>query len=163
MREKRYTTLQLILAALGGALTLALGALLCAYLVLGPRALALVEAWGIIESRFVGDYDPDQALDSALDGMVAGLGDRWSYALSKEDYDDQRQRRNNTYVGVGITVTYTDERGCSSLRCGRALPPPWAALPPGRWSLPWTGPPWPGRSAGQGPTSSGGRRAPPSP
>lgn len=111
MREKRYTTLQLILAALGGALVLALGALLCAYLVLGPRALALVEAWGIIESRFVGEYDPDQALDSALDGMVAGLGDRWSYALSKEDYDDQRQRRNNTYVGVGITVTYTDERG----------------------------------------------------
>lgn len=108
MREKRYTTLQLILSALGGALAVVLGVLLTAFLVLGPRALALVEAWGIIETQFVGDYDPDQALDGALDGLVAALGDRWSYALSKEDYADQQQRRNNTYVGVGITVSYAD-------------------------------------------------------
>lgn len=131
MREKRYTTLQLILSALGGALVLALGVLLAAFLVLGPRALALVEAWGIVETRFVGDYDPDVALDSALDGLVAGLGDRWSYALSKADYEDQKQRRSNTYVGVGVTVTYTDERGLLIAEVRRDSPADQGGLAPG--------------------------------
>ena len=131
MREKRYTTLQLILSALGGALAVVLGVLLTAFLVLGPRALALVEAWGIIETQFVGDYDPDQALDGALDGLVAALGDRWSYALSKEDYADQQQRRNNTYVGVGITVSCADQRGLLIEEVREGSPAHRAGLAPG--------------------------------
>ncbi|UQT46726.1 hypothetical protein M5E87_15750 [Flavonifractor plautii] len=79
-------------------------------------------------------------MDAALEGMVSGLGDRWSYYLTADELEAQNQRRTNQYVGVGITVNYTREEGLYILaveaggrggwigsrgghyRCGRCLP-----------------------------------------
>ena len=75
MKQRRYSGLQMLLAALaGGMLALASG-ILALWLVLGPHALSLLSAWGLVRAEFVGDYDSDTAIDSALDGMVKGLGD----------------------------------------------------------------------------------------
>lgn len=111
MKTKRFTTLQLLCAALGGALLTLLAVLLTAWLVLGPQAAVLVEAWGMVQAKFIGDYDPDKAVDAALSGLVEGLGDRWSYYLDAEGYASQNQRRTNSYVGVGVTVSYENEAG----------------------------------------------------
>jgi len=111
MKEKRFCLWHLLCAVLGGALAALLAAALVLWLVLGPSVLSLAEAWGAVQTSFVGDYDPDTALDSALYGLVEGLGDRWSYYLTAEGYAAQTQRRTNTYVGVGVTVDYTDESG----------------------------------------------------
>jgi len=82
---------------------------------LGPESLTLLEAWGIVNTRFVGEYDKETAIDSALEGMVKGLGDRWSYYVNEEQNIAQRQRRNNSYVGIGVTVDYADPRGLKLL------------------------------------------------
>lgn len=110
-QEKRFSTLQLLLAALGGAL-LALALLaLGLWLVLGPYVLSLAEAWGLVQTQFVGEYDPDRVVDAALEGMVAGTGDRWSYYLNAEDYAAQRERRENSFVGVGVSVVAVEGEG----------------------------------------------------
>ena len=83
---------------------------LALWIILGPHALSLLEAWGAIRTSFVGEYDPEQVVDSALSGMVAGTGDRWSYYLTAEEYAAQNERRENSFVGVGISVT-VDEGG----------------------------------------------------
>ena len=57
------------------------------------------------------DADLSKAVDSALDGMVEGLGDRWSYYLDPESYQDTLESRANNYVGIGITVSYDREDG----------------------------------------------------
>ena len=110
-REKRFTSSQMILAALGGAMAALATGILLLWVVLGPYVLSLAEAWGLVQTQFVGEYEPDRVVDSALAGMVAGTGDRWSYYLNAEGYAAQNQRRENSFVGVGISVEAAEGEG----------------------------------------------------
>ena len=87
------------------------GGLLALRLTVGEGALSLLEGLLLVNTRFVGEYDPVSAVDAALDGMVEGLGDRWSYYLTAEAYEAQELRRKNQYVGIGVTVNYEREEG----------------------------------------------------
>lgn len=108
MKEKRFTVAALVLTALI-TLTLTLGGVaLTAWLRLGPGGLAVLEGMELIQSRFVGELEEDVA-GSALSGMVEGLGDRWSSYLSPEAYEDMTRRRENAYVGVGLTYQWEGE------------------------------------------------------
>ena len=81
-------------------------------LLLGRDGIALVEGWLLARYIFVDEKaDVSEAADQALSGLVSGLGDRWSYYLDEESYQQTVTRRANNYVGVGITVTYEREEG----------------------------------------------------
>ena len=81
-------------------------------LLLGKSGLALMEGWLLAKYAFVDtEADLDGAADKALDALVEGLGDRWSYYLTEERYQRVKESRANNYVGVGVTVSYEDERG----------------------------------------------------
>lgn len=110
-KEKRFTSGQMLLAALGGAMLALATAILALWLILGPYALSLAGAWGMVQTRFVGEYDPDTAADAALNGLVAGLGDRWSYYTNAEGYAAMRERRDNSFVGIGVTVELAEGEG----------------------------------------------------
>lgn len=107
MKQRRFNGLHMLVSALAGILA----TLLVLALLLGPKSLSLLTAWGAVRTRFVGDYDPDKALDSALEGLVYGLDDRWSFYLNAEDSAYQRQREDNRYVGIGVTVSYDHPQG----------------------------------------------------
>lgn len=111
MKEERFSKLHLLLAGAVGALLTVFVILAALWLIIGTEGLTLLEAWGVVQTRFVGEYEDSTALDSTLNGLVDGLGDRWSYYLDAEGYQAQNQRRTNTYVGIGVTVSYADERG----------------------------------------------------
>lgn len=131
MSKKRYALWQMLLAVLGSVLlTLAVTAT-ALWMVLGPETLAMLQAWGIVNTRFVGEYDRGGTVDAALNGMVQGLGDRWSYYLNAESLASQNQRRNNRYVGIGVTVNYTDQRGLLILTVKKDGPAYQAGLLPG--------------------------------
>lgn len=95
------------------AVVLTLGAtagIWCA--LLGGDGLAVMEGYLLSRYAFVEeDADIAGATNQALDAMVAGLGDRWSYYRDAEGYEALRERRANNYVGVGVTVTYDREEG----------------------------------------------------
>ncbi len=81
-------------------------------LLLGREGLAMVQGCLLARFAFVEeDADLTRASDQALDALVAGLGDRWSYYRNAEDYKALQERRANNYVGVGVTVTYEREEG----------------------------------------------------
>ncbi len=81
-------------------------------LVLGRNGLALMEGYLLARYAFVEtEADLSGATDKALDALVTGLGDRWSYYRDAESYEQLVARRANSYVGVGITVTYDREEG----------------------------------------------------
>ena len=108
---KRYTRWHLLFAV---ALTLLItlgGTALTAWLVLGPESLTLLEGYGLIRNRFVGEYDADKVIDGAMEGMVSALGDRWSYYLDADSYAAEQERRANAYVGIGVTVDQSREEG----------------------------------------------------
>ena len=111
MRKKRFSLLHLMILLPVTAVVTA-GILLAVFWgVFGREGLSLLEGLYLVNSRFVGEYDQTQVVDSALSGMVEGLGDRWSYYLTEEEYAAQNQRRTNRYVGIGVTVDYTSEQG----------------------------------------------------
>lgn len=83
-----------------------------AALVLGRSGMALVQGYLLAKFAFVEtDADLNKAVDVALNGLVEGLGDRWSYYLDQESYQSTLEHRANNYVGVGVTVSYEREDG----------------------------------------------------
>lgn len=95
-------TLVLTLGAVAGA----------AVIVFGKDGIALMQGYLLAKFAFVEtDADLSKAVDGALDGMVEGLGDRWSYYLDPESYQNTLQSRANNYVGIGVTVSYDREEG----------------------------------------------------
>ena len=111
MGKKRFSICHMLLAVLLTALLLAGGAILAFWTLWGKAGLSLLEGLGMVNSLFVGEYDETEVVDAALEGMVEGLGDRWSYYLTAEEYAAQNQRRTNRYVGIGVTVDYSREDG----------------------------------------------------
>lgn len=131
MRTKRFSALNLIIL-LPVTMLLTAGVLLAVfYGIFGKEGLSLLEGLYLVNSRFVGEYDETQVVDSALSGMVDGLGDRWSYYLTEEEYEAQNQRRTNQYVGIGVTVNYESEDGLTIVEVTEGGPAEAAGLQSG--------------------------------
>ena len=65
----------------------------------------LDELSALIHQRFIGEVDPVAMEDGAAAGMVAGLGDQWSYYIPASQYDAHVEQMENAYVGIGVTIS----------------------------------------------------------
>lgn len=92
----------LLMAAFGAGV--ALYAVLPRLTVIPQGATKLDTLQQLILDRFIGDADATKMGDAAAQAMIEALGDRWSYYVSAEELADFQNRKDNTYVGVGITV-----------------------------------------------------------
>lgn len=110
MKEKRFTPRALIItAAVTLVLTLAAVAL-TAWLRLGPGGLAVLQSMELINNLYPGDHDPAQTAGDAIWGMVDGLEDRWSFYMTREEYELWNRQKENVYVGVGLTYQANEDR-----------------------------------------------------
>ena len=69
----------------------------------------LQELKTMINERFVGQIDWVAAEDAAAAAMVDALGDQWSYYISAEDYAAFEERKDNAFVGIGITILLRED------------------------------------------------------
>ena len=114
--EKKYKLSTLIVAC---AVCLLIGALILLGAVLimagGWDNLAYAGKYaavaGIIEDRYIGDSDPEDMCDAAVSAMIASTGDRWSYYMTAEEYENYKEYVANAYTGVGITILQDEETG----------------------------------------------------
>lgn len=72
---------------------------------LGENGLSILQATSVIRHQFVGDYKWNNVVDKTLDSMVTSLNDRWSYYLTKEEYVRLKEARENSYTGIGLTIS----------------------------------------------------------
>lgn len=133
MRKKRFSLIHLLLLVLLTVVVTVGVGLGVLYQMVGKEGLSLLEGLHLINEKFVGEYDEGEVVDAALEGMVEGLGDRWSYFLTEEEYEAQNQRRTNQYVGVGVTVNYTSEEGLQIVEVTAGGPAEEAGLQPGEF------------------------------
>ena len=63
----------------------------------------------LIEERFIGEVDTVAIEDAAADAMVEALGDRWSYYIPQDEYESYLEQMMNSYVGIGVTITATED------------------------------------------------------
>lgn len=111
MKEKRFSLRALlvsILLTVLATLALSAGAL---FLLVGRQGVGIVEAVALINARFVGEHDMQVAVDGAMNSLITGLGDRWSYYMDAEGYEQQKQSKENAYVGIGATISYPEGEG----------------------------------------------------
>ncbi len=55
--------------------------------------------------------DPDKTVleNAAANAMVSAAGDRWSYYISADQMQSYQNGKNNSYVGIGVTVQHQDD------------------------------------------------------
>ena len=105
MNNKIWKPLSYILvAALASAISMAIvaGALV-------KRDTKLYELSQVIEERFIEEADMAKAEDAAAAAMVNSLGDQWSYYLTADEYVAHMEQMNNAYVGIGVTISGTED------------------------------------------------------
>ncbi|MGM9648910.1 MAG: S41 family peptidase [Butyricicoccaceae bacterium] len=66
------------------------------------------ELQGLIDQKFVGEQDKQGSIDGALAGYVDGMGDRWSYYMSAEEYEEHLEKQKVSGVGIGVNVVYDE-------------------------------------------------------
>lgn len=95
--------LRVVSYVLVAAIALGLGFLLATPSVNGSSKLAELSA--LIHSRYIGEADQALMEDGAAAGMVAALGDRWSYYIPASEYDAYMEQAENAYIGIGVTIS----------------------------------------------------------
>lgn len=101
--KKVWTILSYILvAALASAITMfaALGV---------PETSKLEELADLIETCFIGESDRTEYEDAAAEAMVNALGDQWSYYIPADQYQAHVEQMENSYVGIGITISVLED------------------------------------------------------
>lgn len=113
-----------VLAAVGGTVLA-----LCLWL--DSDKLTMLAAMDLMEEVYVGEYHQDTVVEGAMDGMVAGLDDRWSRYMTAEELAEQNIRRANEYVGIGVTVSYELPEGLLVTDVAEGGPADQAGILPG--------------------------------
>lgn len=94
-----------------------------------PNMEKLSQLESMLENKFIGEIDETALGDGAAAGMVAALGDRWSYYISASEYAAYEERMANAYVGVGITIqVMEDDSGFLILKVNEGGPAEEAGL-----------------------------------
>ena len=73
------------------------------------RSRKLEELSALIQEVFIEEADPAAMEDGAAEGMIAALGDRWSYYIPASEYESYMEQMNNSYVGIGVTITVRED------------------------------------------------------
>ena len=63
----------------------------------------------LIDERFIGEADRTAYEDAAAAAMVVALGDEWSYYIPASQYQAHVESVSNAYVGIGITITVSED------------------------------------------------------
>ncbi len=86
----------------------------------------------VVEERYVGDMNWQEAADKAAAGIVEASGDRWSYYMTAEEYSAYTERSENSTKGIGVTVQLDEEgRGALIISVEASSPAERAGLKPG--------------------------------
>ena len=70
----------------------------------------------LIQERFIGEADVTEMEDAAAEAMVAAIGDRWSHYIPADEYQAYKDRMNNSYVGIGVTVVSSEDGTAYEIR-----------------------------------------------
>lgn len=75
-----------------------------------PSVMKYAAAMRVVQQSYVGEADPAELTDLALDAAIGSL-DRWSYYMTDEQYESYQDFSNNRYRGIGVTIQFNAARG----------------------------------------------------
>ncbi len=63
----------------------------------------------LIDEKFIGEADSAAMQDAAANAMVMALPDQWSYYISADEFAAYEENKQNSYVGIGITIQLRED------------------------------------------------------
>ena len=116
MKRKTLIVITVILAAIaafaaGSASTLLLLNSRGAYATAGDSSIfaRLAEVYDILMTRYYKEVDGDVLVQGAIDGMMASLGDPYTFYYTPEEMESEFESMNGEYVGIGMLLALTHE------------------------------------------------------
>ena len=75
------------------------------------EAMRYIHLKDLIEDRFIDPVDRDTMTDSASAAIVSGLGDKWSYYMTGDEYKSYQLYSSNDYSDIGISMIKNQDGG----------------------------------------------------
>ena len=73
------------------------------------RYRRLDEVYRYLMDRYYVEVDSDTLLQGAIDGMMASLGDPFTFYFTPEEMSSTNQSRSGNYVGIGVQVMRNED------------------------------------------------------
>ena len=67
-----------------------------------------IDAYESIHENYYGKLDENKLIEAAINGMVNSLDDPYSGYMNEEDASEFDEETTGSYVGIGVTVEYSD-------------------------------------------------------
>ena len=95
------------------------------------EAMRYIALKDLIEEHFIDPVDRSTMTDSASASIVAGLGDKWSYYMTPDEYKSYQLYSSNDYSDIGISMIKYADGGFQIVSVTPGTPSANAGLTPG--------------------------------
>ncbi len=95
------------------------------------EAMRYIEIKDVVDREYIDAVDRASLGDSAAAAMIAGLGDKWSYYMSPNEYKSFQLSSTNEYSGIGMAILKEEGGGFEVISVNMDSPAAWAGLTAG--------------------------------
>ena len=95
------------------------------------EAMRYIEIKNIVDEQFIDPVDRNSMADSAAAAMIAGLGDKWSYYMSPNEYKAYQLSSTGEYSGIGMAILKEEGGGFEVISVNMDSPAALAGLTAG--------------------------------
>ena len=95
------------------------------------EAMRYIEIKDVVDREYIDPVDRSTMGDSAAAAMIAGLGDKWSYYMSPNEYKSFQLNSTNEYTGIGMAILKEEGGGFEVISVNMDSPAAWAGLAAG--------------------------------
>ena len=75
------------------------------------EAMRYIEMKDVLDDNFIDDVDRSSLANSASAAMVNGLGDKWSYYMTADEYKTYQLYSSNEYADIGMSIIKDENSG----------------------------------------------------
>ena len=95
------------------------------------EAMRYIEIKDVVDEQYIDEVDRSSMGANAAAAMIAGLGDKWSYYMSPNEYKAYQLSSTNEYSGIGMAILKEEGGGFEVISVNMDSPAAWAGLTAG--------------------------------
>ena len=95
------------------------------------EAMRYIEIKNVVDKEFIDEVDRSAMGDAAAAAMISGLGDKWSYYMSPNEYKAFQLSSTGEYAGIGVAILKEEGGGFEVISVNMDSPAALAGLTAG--------------------------------
>jgi carboxyl-terminal processing protease len=95
------------------------------------EAMRYIEIKDVVDAQYIDEVNRENMGSNAAAAMISGLGDRWSYFMSPNEYKAYQLNSTNEYASIGMAINKLDNGGFEVISVNYDSPSAMAGLTAG--------------------------------